>query len=393
MADPGLACEMAQLPTTCARCGPVSTVGPVEHARGRRAAGLRRRRRGGRRARRPRGAEQPLGQGYPGPPSTTSTWRRSSSTWGRGRRRLRGAAELERELERQGYLQRGDGGLELTPRAVRRLGETALDGCSRSSTRPARGDHDDHRRRLGRRADRHDAAVGVRRRAALDAVRTVSNAAAARRPGTAGAARVEDFEVVETERRTAAAVALWSTCRTRWCCAGRWGADEVRPRWRCTHLVDDPVPAGRPRDHRLRPDGPAAHPVQLADVEPDCVQGTNLQHALMLAAAAPAPAPGRRAGRAGGHRRRADRPPAPRRQRRLPLAADAGDAARDGRPGRRADPARRGDQLLHARRRPGPAAFVDAIARRAGGRVFTPDLSRLGEYVVADYLTARRGRR
>jgi uncharacterized protein with von Willebrand factor type A (vWA) domain len=37
--------------------------------------------------------------------------------------------------------------------------------------------------------------------------------------------------------------------------------------------------------------------------------------------------------------------------------------------------------------------FVDAIARRNGGRVFTPGLDRLGEYVVSDYLKARRGRR
>ena len=42
---------------------------------------------------------------------------------------------------------------------------------------------------------------------------------------------------------------------------------------------------------------------------------------------------------------------------------------------------------------PGLSRFVDAIARRAGGRVFTPDIARLGEYVVADYLRARRGRR
>ena len=42
---------------------------------------------------------------------------------------------------------------------------------------------------------------------------------------------------------------------------------------------------------------------------------------------------------------------------------------------------------------PGLARFVDAIARRAGGRVFTPDIGRLGEYVVSDYLQARRGRR
>src|SRR6266581_2528736 len=34
--------------------------------------------------------------------------------------------QIERELERQGYLERSDGKLELTPKAVRRLGETAL---------------------------------------------------------------------------------------------------------------------------------------------------------------------------------------------------------------------------------------------------------------------------
>jgi uncharacterized protein with von Willebrand factor type A (vWA) domain len=39
---------------------------------------------------------------------------------------LRALRDLERELERQGYLARGDDGLRLTPRAVRRLGETAL---------------------------------------------------------------------------------------------------------------------------------------------------------------------------------------------------------------------------------------------------------------------------
>jgi uncharacterized protein with von Willebrand factor type A (vWA) domain len=36
---------------------------------------------------------------------------------------------------------------------------------------------------------------------------------------------------------------------------------------------------------------------------------------------------------------------------------------------------------------------VDAVARWNGGRFFTPELGRLGEYVVADYLRARGGRR
>jgi uncharacterized protein with von Willebrand factor type A (vWA) domain len=42
---------------------------------------------------------------------------------------------------------------------------------------------------------------------------------------------------------------------------------------------------------------------------------------------------------------------------------------------------------------PGLHRFVDAVARRNGGRVFTPGVDRLGEYVVADYLRSRRGRR
>jgi uncharacterized protein with von Willebrand factor type A (vWA) domain len=37
-------------------------------------------------------------------------------------------------------------------------------------------------------------------------------------------------------------------------------------------------------------------------------------------------------------------------------------------------------------------AFVEHLAQRNGGRVFCPDPERLGEFVVQDYLRARRGR-
>ena len=67
---------------------------------------------------------------------------------------------VERELEAQGYLTRRDGGLELTAKAVRRLGRTALrtvfavaEGRRSAAPRPAR------RRRLGR-PDRRDPARG-----------------------------------------------------------------------------------------------------------------------------------------------------------------------------------------------------------------------------------------
>jgi uncharacterized protein with von Willebrand factor type A (vWA) domain len=38
-------------------------------------------------------------------------------------------------------------------------------------------------------------------------------------------------------------------------------------------------------------------------------------------------------------------------------------------------------------------AFMQEVGRRNGGRVFQPKRGALGEYVVADYLDNRRGRR
>jgi len=42
---------------------------------------------------------------------------------------------------------------------------------------------------------------------------------------------------------------------------------------------------------------------------------------------------------------------------------------------------------------PGLVRFVDSVAKRNGGRVFTSDADRLGEYVVSDYIRARKGPR
>jgi uncharacterized protein with von Willebrand factor type A (vWA) domain len=134
-------------------------------------------------------------------------------------------------------------------------------------------------------------------------------------------------------------------------------------------------------------------PLQLAEVEPEWVQGTNLHHALMLA---------------GRHLRR------------HPDAEPVVMIVTDGEPTAHVE--RDGSAFFHwppiaetleatvgevdALSRygatlnffllgddPGLARFVDAVARRNGGRVFTPELDRLGEYVVADYLRMRRGRR
>ncbi|QIK65873.1 hypothetical protein G7072_05575 [Nocardioides sp. HDW12B] len=311
---------------------------------------------------------------------------------------MRALRELERELERQGFLTSGDDGLRLTPRAVRRLGETALKKVFDQIAASGSGDHDD------RRTGSADEPTGLTRPwefgddLPLDAVRTVSNAV--RRGGlvrtgsTDGGARllVEDFEVVETEKRTSAAVALLVDLSFSMVNEGRWGPMK-QTALALSHLVQT-----RFRQDALEIIGfnltaRRMTAVQLAEAEPEWVQGTNLQHALMLA---------------GRHlRRHPDAEPV------VMVVTDGEPTAHlwpDGTPEFRWPTTREtlratvtqvdeitrwgaSLNLFMLGEDPGLARFVDAIARRSGGRVFTPDIGRLGEYVVADYLRARRGRR
>ena len=304
---------------------------------------------------------------------------------------FRALRELQRELERQGFLARGDDGLRLTPQAVRRLGETALKRVFAQIEAAGPGDHDDHR------TGSADEPTGLTREwtfgdeLAIDAVRTVANAL--HRGATLPAQLdVEDFEVVETERRTTAAVALCVDLSYSMVQEGRWGPMK-QTALALSHLIstrfrhDELEIIGFNRlAHRLSP-------VQLAQVEPEWVQGTNLQHALTIALR---------------HlRRHPDAEPV------VLVVTDGEPTAHlldDGTPYFRwptttetlqatvaqVDELTRYGAALNLFMLgddPGLARFVDAVARRAGGRVLTPDLSRLGEYVVADYLRARRGPR
>jgi uncharacterized protein with von Willebrand factor type A (vWA) domain len=323
--------------------------------------------------------------------------------------------DLERELERQGYLNRTDEGLKLTPRALRRLGQTALKRVFAQIEASGRGDHDD------RRTGSADERTGLTRpwefgdELPIDTPRTVANAlrrsagslSSSRSAGSLSstgrgglpargrgsvALAVEDFEVIETERRTTAAVALCVDLSYSMVSDGRWGPMK-QTALALHHLIET-----RFRQDALQVIGFNRYarrlsPLQLAEVEPDWIQGTNLQHALVLAAR---------------HlRRHPDAEP-------VVLVVTDGEPtahlADDGeayfqwpttsatlratvaqidelsRYGATINTFMLGDD-------PGLARFVDAIARRCGGRVFTPDIGRLGEYVVSDYLQARRGRR
>ncbi|MVA74988.1 hypothetical protein GC722_02940 [Auraticoccus sp. F435] len=302
---------------------------------------------------------------------------------------------LERELERQGWLQRDAEGLSLSPKALRRLGETTLRQIFASLEAPRTGSHDDQR--TGAADERTGAFLPweLGGEKPVDAVRTVINAVARQprpEPGQRLRLAPEDFVVAETERRTSAAVALCVDLSFSMIQADRWGPMK-QTSLALAHLIGT-----RFRSDALQIIGfdlmaRRLSPVELAAVEPAWVQGTNLAHALSLA---------------GRHLHRH-----PEAEPVVLVVTDGEPTAHllpDGSP-HFAWPTEREtlratlqqvDRLTRARATlnffrlgddPGLERFLDAVARRAGGRVFSPQLGRLGEYVVSDYLRSRRGRR
>jgi len=356
--------------------------------------------------------EQQLGQGYPGASlDDVDVEALERQLPAQSVRDLAALRDLTAELERQGYVQPGRDGLALTPKALRRLGETALRRIFQHLDAEAVGSHQDP---ASGGADERTGAYlpwqfGDER--PIDAVRTVQNAVlrraggaapslpsepAARHTGTARRAAVkldvEDFAVAETSRRTGAAVALCVDLSFSMIQEDRWGPMK-QTALALAHLVST-----RFRQDALQIIGfdRVARPLtamQLAEVEPEWIQGTNLHHALLLA---------------GRHlRRHPDVEPV------VLIVTDGEPTAhleQDGSPtfqwpttpatvratvGEVDVMTRYGAALnfFLLGDDPGLARFVDSVARRNGGRVFTPELGQLGEFVVADYLRARRGRR
>ncbi|MET7401439.1 VWA domain-containing protein [Dactylosporangium sp. NPDC005572] len=338
-----------------------------------------------------------LGQEHPGATLDDVDVEAVERQLGRGAaddlRRLR---ELEQQLRRQGWVTRGADGLTLSPKALRRLGGSALRTVFSELQAGRQGQHD------LRDAGAAGELTGASRRwmygdeQPIDVVRTIGNAV--RRQATGGAATlpirldVEDFEIAETERRVSAAVALCVDLSFSMMADGRWGPMK-QAALALSHLVATRFPQDALQIIGFGRYAMRLSQEELAAVEPDMVQGTNLQHALRLA---------------GRHlRRHPGSDPV------VLVVTDGEPTAHlldDGTsyfmwPSTRetvtatvheVDQLTRYGAVLNVfmlGEDPGLRRFVDAVARRNGGRVFTPDADDLGRYVVSDYIRARRGRR
>ncbi|HET9655134.1 MAG TPA: hypothetical protein VFP72_07255 [Kineosporiaceae bacterium] len=300
---------------------------------------------------------------------------------------------LERELERQGWLVRAPDGLQLSPKSLRRLGQTALRTVFEQLSSRGRGEHEQRDAGAAGELTGASRAWEFGDEQPLDVVRTVGNAvrrAAGHRAGVRLA--VEDFEVAQTERRASAAVALCVDLSYSMVADGRWGPMK-QTALALAHLVATKYPQDALQIIGFGRYANRMGVADLAGAEPDYVQGTNLQHALRLA---------------GRHlRRHPDGEPV------VLVVTDgeptahltaSGEAVFSWPPTRDTVTATVAEvdgltrfgaaiNIFMLGEDPGLRRFVDAVARRNGGRVFTPSGERLGQYVVAEYLRARTGGR
>jgi uncharacterized protein with von Willebrand factor type A (vWA) domain len=302
---------------------------------------------------------------------------------------------LERELTEQGYLVREQGELRLSPKAIRRIGAVALRRIFSSLEEGRRGDHDMAGLGLAGEPTGASRPWAFGDEEPLDVVRTVRNAVmrgGPRRAGGAVALAPDDFEVLETERRTSAAVCLLVDQSYSMLLRETWGMAKA------TALALHSLVSTRYPQDALEIVGfsllaRTVRPADLPDLDAAVGQGTNLHHALVLAG------------------RHLDRHPEA--EPVVLVVTDGEPTAHlepDGHPWFDYPPDPRTIELTLAevtrltRRRatinvfmldddPRLVAFVDLIARLNGGRVFSPAPDRLGDYVVSDYLRARRGRR
>jgi uncharacterized protein with von Willebrand factor type A (vWA) domain len=299
---------------------------------------------------------------------------------------------IERELQQQGYLQRSGGDVTLTPRGMRRLGETALARIFARLHADGRGDHDT--RDAGAAGDPTGATRQWRfgDEQPFDVVRTVRNAVLRNGAGTPVKVDVDDFEVMETERRSGAAVALLIDLSYSMALRGTWAAAKSTALALHT-LVSTKYPQDAIEIIGFSRYARVLKPSDLPTLSWDMVQGTNLQHALMLASRHLAHHPDAEPvvmvvtdGEPTAHlmpdgNAWFDWPTHPE-----TTAATMAEVERVTRRGATINVFMLDDE-------PGLVRFVEAMAARNGGRVFTSDSDRLGDYVVSDYLRARRGRR
>jgi uncharacterized protein with von Willebrand factor type A (vWA) domain len=303
---------------------------------------------------------------------------------------------LQRQLEDQGYLVRDGEALALSPKAIRRIGRTALRTVFESMDGSGQGNHEIHRSGAAGEATGTSRPWAFGDEQPMDVIRTVRNAVNRRvmSGGDATRLQADDFEVQETETVTRAAVALLIDQSFSMYINDTWRDAKVMA-LALQALAATAYPLDALQIIAFANVARVVHPHELPNLETSYVQGTNLHHALLLAGQFLDRHPGSQrivmvvtdgeptAHLLPGGQEWFSWPPTP--------DTISETVAQVDRMTRRRVPIswfRLGDD-------PGLERFLDSMARRNGGRMLSVAGNRLGDFVVADYVRSRssgRGR-
>jgi uncharacterized protein with von Willebrand factor type A (vWA) domain len=303
---------------------------------------------------------------------------------------LEAMAQLQKDLQDQGFLVKSNESMRLSAKAVRRIGQSALTEVFKHLDSTARGEHQMHR------AGKSGEATGTHRPwsfgddGAIDVVRTTQNATR-RRVATKDSAFLhpDDFVVAETENLTKAAVVLLVDQSYSMLMNDTWGAAKTMA-LALHSLSSTKYPLDALQVIGFSNLARVINPIEIPDLEASQVPGTNLQHALMLA--------GRFLDKHSGSQRIVmvvtDGEPTahligdrdwwfnwPPENETIQLTVQAID-----------EMTRRKVAITWFRLGDDPqlARFLDNMARRNGGKVLATNPESLGDYVISDYVNKRR---
>ncbi|MDP1876715.1 MAG: hypothetical protein Q8M17_04045 [Actinomycetota bacterium] len=307
---------------------------------------------------------------------------------------LEALRSLQRELELQGYLVDDGQSLQLSPKAIRRIGQTALRTVFESLDGATRGNHEIHRAGAAGELTGTSRAWSFGDEQPVDVVGTLRNAMS--RQLIDGRDRMtlaaDDFAVHETETRTRAAVALLIDQSFSMVANDTWR--EAKTMALALHaLASTAYPLDALQVISFANVARVVPPHDLPNLEASYVQGTNLHHALLLAGAFL----DRHAG-----------------SQRIVMVVTDGEPTAHLLPGGEgwftwppspetiSETVAQVDRMTRRRvpiswfrlgEDPGLERFLDDMARRNGGRVLGVSRGRLGDYLVSDYVRARRSAR
>jgi uncharacterized protein with von Willebrand factor type A (vWA) domain len=192
-------------------------------------------------------------------------------------------AKVTQQLEDAGFATQGRRGLELTPRAIRRIGEHALSEIFSALNLGTQGDHD--MRRQGRAGELTETSSPWQYGDpfVLDLPRTIMNGIMRNGPGAPVHLRQDDFDVFDREARTSTATVLLIDMSRSMIHNGCWDAAK-----RAALALDTLIRGKYPRDMlELVGFSATAHRLKMTELPSlewnEYNVGTNLHHGLQIA--------------------------------------------------------------------------------------------------------------